>query len=313
LEKKRLMVDLPRDTATIIDPMYSVLAFLDLIPFDKVTFSGVSNLVFRFSVNRKLDFQSTFIYNWNANWLATDFIGIFSRMHSSFTDDPTFPLYQKKLLLEIKRNIDDRIPSIIYRDEFVVVCGYDDEQNLLLYTDGKSDYHLPYHDLGFSSLPMWCIHLFSRDKIEINLKELYLESIFQAVYLYKNHDATLDKDQFACGVRVYEFIHDTLTGKIVPAQSMGTTLSTFMNIKLLMCRYFLAIQLNMPKLKELTNEIELLQYIFSSIQEKIEKDGDSSLASLFQEAKQAETDFFLKLEKTFETEFHNRLGSFWLR
>jgi hypothetical protein len=293
--------------------MYSVLAFLDLIPFDKVTFSGVSNLVFRFSVNRKLDFQSTFIYNWNANWLATDFIGIFSRMHSSFTDDPTFPLYQRKLLLVIKGKIDEGVPSIIWRDDFVIVNGYDDEQNSLFYTDGKGESQLSYQDLGYSSFPMWNIQIFSRDKIDINPKELYLESIFQAVYLFKNHDATLDWEQFACGERVYDFIHDVLNGEIEPHQSAETSLSTFINIKLQMCRYFLAIQLDMPKLKELSSDLEQLLSNFLSIQEKLERGGDSSLSSLFQKAKQEEMVFFQKLEKNFETEFHNRMGSYWLR
>ncbi|MHC0039515.1 hypothetical protein [Pseudoneobacillus sp. C159] len=311
--KKNLMVSVQRDTSTIIDPLYSVLAYLNLIPFDKVIFAGVSNLVFRFSVNRSLEFQSTFIYNWNANWLATDFIGIYSNMHSSFTDDLTFPLYQRKLLQSIKQNLDDGIPSIIWRDDFVVVTGYHDGEELLFYSDGNGEHPLAYHELGYSSIPMWCIHLFSRDKIEIHPKELYLESIFQAVYHSKHHDTTLDCEEFACGVRVYDFIHDALSGREAPDCSVGTTLSTFIKVKLQMCRYFIKIQSSMPKLKELLDDLEELVAVLSNLQKRLENVSDSVLISQFQDAKRLEMAFFQKLEKTFQTEFHNRMGSFWLR
>ncbi|MFD2444869.1 hypothetical protein ACFSO7_12940 [Bacillus sp. CGMCC 1.16607] len=311
--KKNLPISYVRNSSTIIDPMYSILDYLNIIPFNQDIFSGVSSLVFRFSVNRKLDFPSTFIYNWNENWLATDFIGIYSKMYSSYTDDFTFPLYQKKLLHAIIKNINDDIPSIIWRDEFVVVKGYDDEKKVLIYTDGEAEHLLSYPELGYSSLPMWCIHLFSKDKIILDEKELYLESIFQAVYKARSHDPSLSEEHYACGLKVYDFINDALKDRLTLDESTIRTLKTFSALKHQLSNYFHAIKWKMPELAATLDQLDNLSDVFSTIKEQLYSGKPASLIPLFTQAKKFETNFFQSLEETYQVEFHNRMGSIWLR
>lgn len=295
-----------KQSNTIIDPMYSILKYLGLITYSKDVFSCVSSLAFRFSVNKRMESSSTFLYNWSENWLATDFIGIDSKMYSAFTDDFTFPLYQKKLLQSIKTNIDEGIPSIVWKDGFVVVYGYDDDNRILFSTDGEKDDSIPYEKLGFSELPMWCVHLFSKDKIFISEKELYLESIFQAVYKWKSHDPSLSEKDYACGSGVYDFMIDGI-GKY--QENVIQTFHIFFALKKHIHHYFFEIAPKMPELHPVLERVRS----HSILLDEINFQKSSHLVPLLKEAKRREAGIYEALEETYQTEFHNRMGSIGLR
>ncbi len=309
---KMLDIQYQPHSNTIIDPMYGVLNYLKLISVDKDTFAGISSLAFRFSVNKELDYMSTFFYNWNENWLATDFIGIFTKMYSAYTDDVTFPLYQKNLLEKIKENVDFGIPSIIWKDGFVVVKGYDDENAALVYTDGQKDHVLQYSELGYSSFPMWGIQIFSTESIIMDEKELYFESIFQAVYKAHSQDPSLPKEQYACGLRVYDFIVDCLKQGELNEEQINT-MRTFCTVKEHLCQYFLKIQPYMPELSKTTEYILRIKNLFKKIEESLHDSSYLQSISFYLEAKEIESLFYRELENIYHIEFHNRKNSIWLR
>ncbi|MGV3465357.1 MAG: hypothetical protein ACO1OT_08705 [Heyndrickxia sp.] len=302
-----------QESGTIIDPMYAVVDYLKLCPGTKDLFAGMSCLAFRFSVDRTLSFTSTSLYNWNENWLATDFLGIYSEMYSSFTDDATFPLYQKKMIERIVASIYEDIPVIVWQDGFQLAIGYHQESEELLLLNGDKTNTLKFSNFGVSSLPVWYAHFFTRDRIEMDSKEMYMESLFQAVYKFQTHDMSLPRDTYACGRRVYDFIMEALCEGTYCKNSCQRTLRTHANLKFYMIRYFRTILRKMPELRVLEKKINSFCALYQEIEAFIFKRDIPKLVDLYKDAKQIEDSIYVTIQKVYQEEFANRFGTIGLR
>lgn len=202
------------ETQSYIDAMHAILSHRGWVTCSKPKLMGKTVAGFRFTVHRSLQADSSTVYNWMAeNFLAADFIGIAASQAAGYHFESTFPLYQKQAVEMIKKSIDNGIGAVIWKDKFVVVAGYDDDKQVLYYSDGEGDEQesyvglkrLAYHDFGRNETPYWYYQYFE-NKIELDEIEIYRESLIQAIYKWETHDPMLPEGEYACGRLAYDAI-----------------------------------------------------------------------------------------------------------
>ncbi|BBH22866.1 hypothetical protein Back11_42110 [Paenibacillus baekrokdamisoli] len=207
-----------------IDALHGILSHSGLYTAPKYMLAGMTVTGFRFTVDRLITAESPTAYNWMAeNFLAADFIGITSAQHAGFSFEHTFPLYQKGAIHDIKRSIDRGIGAIAWKDQFVIVTGYDDSRQVLFYSDGRDsgdgfnrpqahEAELPYEQFGRNLSPYWYYQIVE-ERVELDEREIYRESFMQAIYKWETHDLMLPEGEYACGKRAYSaIIHALETG-----------------------------------------------------------------------------------------------------
>lgn len=204
------------ESYSYIDAMYAVLKHKGWIQCSKAVLAGMTISAFRFTVDRRLTSESTTAYNWIAeNFLAADFIGAISSQNAGFSFNATFPLYQKEAVRYIKESIDRNMGVIIWKDAFVIICGYDDDRQHFYFSDGTSEQlqTLAYESFGRNTTPYWYYQILE-ERIDIDPMEIYKESYVQAVYKWESHDLMLPKENYSCGRDAYEaIIHALETGE----------------------------------------------------------------------------------------------------
>lgn len=201
-----------KESFSYIDAMYAVLKHKGWIQCSKAVLAGMTVSAFRFTVDRRLTSESTTAYNWIAeNFLAADFIGVISSQNAGFSFNATFLLYQKAAIRYIKQSIDLNTGAIIWKDAFVIICGYDDDRQLFYFSDGASEQlqTMAYESFGRNTSPYWYFQVLG-ERIGIDPVEIYKESYIQAVYKWESHDLMLPKGDYACGREAYEAIIQAL-------------------------------------------------------------------------------------------------------
>lgn len=105
----------------------------------------------------------------------------------------------------MKDSIDQQRGSIIWKDQFVIVTGYDDEQQSLYYSDGNMPglQRLSYAEFGRNDAPYWYFQVLE-EQIELDEIGIYQESLMQAIYKWETHDPMLPSSEYACGRAAYE-------------------------------------------------------------------------------------------------------------
>ncbi|MDR6720634.1 hypothetical protein [Paenibacillus sp. 2003] len=89
------------------DAMYRIILHTRWMDFPRHMIAGMTASAFRLVVDRRLTAESISAYNWMAeNFVAADFLGVTTGQHGGFSFEPTFPLYQKQAVLDIKASID---------------------------------------------------------------------------------------------------------------------------------------------------------------------------------------------------------------
>lgn len=297
-----------KNSGTIIDPMFEVVRHLHLFPYDKDAFACMSSLAYSFSVNKSLDYQSIFKYNWTENWLAGDFIGIYTKMYSSYTNEFTFLLYQKEMVKKIIASLFAGIPAVIWQDGFVVLKAADMANRMFMICDGNTSRLMPFERLGYSSDPRWCVHLFTHDKIWIGERELQLESLFQAVYRWKNETGLKDLP-YASGRRVYDFIDHALYTGHFNKESASATLRSFIEVKKHISRYFE----RFTELEPIKGTLVQFASLLEELGRELQQDNIEDTRSGFIEARDAENSIYNFIEEMLQTSFLYRQNSLGLR
>ena len=202
------------ESKSYIDALHGVLSHSGLYAAPKYMLAGMTVTGFRFTVDRLITAGSPTAYNWMAeNFLAADFIGITSDQQAGFSFEPTFPLYQNEAIHAIKQSINRGIGAIIWKDQFVIVTGYDDSRQMLFYSDGmESEGELPYGQFGVNESPYWYYQIINAG-ITLDEREIYRESFMQAIYKWETHDLMLPEGEYSCGKSAYSaIIHALETG-----------------------------------------------------------------------------------------------------
>ncbi len=145
------------ESKSYIDALHGVLMHSGLYAAPKGHACRYDRYRLRFTVDRLITAGSPTAYNWMAeNFLAADFIGITSDQQAGFSFEPTFPLYQNEAIHAIKQSINRGVGTIIWKDQFVIVTGYDDSRQMLFYSDGmESRVSLSYGQFGVNESPYW--------------------------------------------------------------------------------------------------------------------------------------------------------------
>lgn len=258
--------------STYTDAMYRILLHKQWTVFPRHMIAGMTASAFRFVVDRRLTAESISAYNWMAeNFVAADFIGVTASQAAGFSFEPTFPLYQKQALVDIKASIDRGVGAILWHDQFVIVTGYDDVEQVLFICESKGNevIRLPYDSLGRNSTPYWYYQVLEACA-PIDLWEVCKESLIQAVYKWDTHDYMLPPQDYACGAAAYEAIAAVLQSGTYDPEQVATVLRYYAQSRMDIASYVAGLKHLSIHMDQVINEYELLAHLYTMIVEGID-------------------------------------------
>lgn len=213
--------------------MHQVLSAKGWFTLTRPMLAGMTALCFRLSVHRQLHPDSATAYNWAAEHLvAADLIGIIAMQGAGFNFSPTFPLYQKQAIAEIRRSLEQGTGVVCWKDRFVVIARCDDERQLFFYKEEASapELELPYDQFGRNESPYWYGQIYE-GQIRKDSVQVIRESFIQAVYKAEVHDLMLPESHYACGLKAYDAMLESLAGKTYDAAGAYQTLLFYAGLK----------------------------------------------------------------------------------
>lgn len=221
------------------DVMHRILIHKKWTEFPIHMIAGMTATVFRLVVDRRLTEESISAYNWMAeNFVAADFIGVTVSQAAGFSFAPTFPLYQKQALVDIKTSIDRGVGAIVWHDQFVIAAGYDDVEQVLLLcnSEGQNVTRLPYDSFGRNSTPYWYYQVLESCRA-VDLWEVCKESLIQAVYKWEIHDYMLPTRDYACGSAAYSAMASALETSVYDPRQAAAVLRYYCRSREIMASY----------------------------------------------------------------------------
>ncbi|WP_339179558.1 hypothetical protein [Paenibacillus sp. FSL R5-0701] len=249
------------------DAMYLILLHTQWMDFPRHMIAGMTASAFRLVVDRRLTAESISAYNWMAeNFVAADFLGVTTGQHGGFSFEPTFPLYQKQSVLDIKASIDRGIGAILWHDQFVIAAGYDDEEQVLFIgeSEGHEAIRLPYDSFGRNSTPYWYYQVLESHE-SVDLWEVCKESLIQAVYKWETHDYMLPSQDYACGSAAYTVMAATLQSGTYDTEQAATVLRYYARSRLDIASYVAGLEYLSARMVHVMREYALLAELYSEI------------------------------------------------
>ncbi|WP_127534293.1 hypothetical protein [Paenibacillus kobensis] len=299
-----------------VDAMHTILTKAGWMDCTRPMLSGMTVNGFRFSVNRRLSEESPTAYNWHAeHFLAADFIGVTCSSSMGFNFVPTFPLYRKQAILDIKASIDRGIGAIIWHEGFVVAETYDDQdgEGALLYSDGFSEQlqRLSYAAFGGGPSPYWYYQVME-SRISMDDAAVIKESFLQAIFKWETHDLTLPEQDYACGRAAYEAIINALESGDYDREGAKVTFDYYEEAKRDISVYMREAELPHLATGAAAACYEQVAELFSHIIGTDIEDSER-LCQLFREALQAEEQAIKQLRLLVREEADNRFHDIGLR
>jgi hypothetical protein len=308
------------------DAMYGILSAKGWFSLPKYMLSGMTAACFRFSVHRQLHRDSATAYNWMVEHLvAADLVGITVSQCAGFNFVPTFPLYQQQAVIDIKKSIDRGIGAVLWKDQFVIVNGYNDNEEVFYYTDdGAADYQkLPFDDLGQNHSPYWYYQVYE-DQLEINVLQVIKESFIQAVFKWETHDLMLPESEYACGLKAYDAIVEALRSGDYDVAGAYTTFHVYAAAKKDAARYTQEGCNHWPALETVAGHYTQLATIYDEIIKLVDvfemntrsamtHSQKNNLINLFHDAKNAENFAIQSIHMLLREPIANRFHDIGLR
>jgi deoxycytidylate deaminase len=264
-------------------------------------------------VNRRLTPESPTAYNWMAeNFLAADFIGITSSQQAGFSFDATFPLYRDDAVSVIKKSIDRLTGAVIWKDGFIVVTGYNDDNGVLYYTDGCGDDYktMSYAEFGLNKSPYWYYQVFE-DRIELDEREMIKESLLQAVYKWESHDLMLPETEYACGRHAYDALIQAFRSGDYDHAGAREVLQCYRASKRQIGLYAELIRNRWEEIGGIADQYAVVARLFQSMLDTGQQ--ADRLVSLLSEAHQAEEKAIQLIKLLLRETIDNRYGDVSLR
>ncbi|MFD0617591.1 hypothetical protein ACFQZR_08960 [Paenibacillus sp. GCM10027629] len=305
-----------------IDALHAILMHQGWITCSKSMLAGMTATAFRFTVDRRLTAESTSAYNWIAeNFLAADFIGVTASSAAGFHFEPTFPLYQKQALSDIRKSLDRGIGCTIWQDRFVVVAGYDEDQQVLYISDGQAEGYraLPYAQFGKGDSPYWYCQ-FLEGHIALDEIAVYQESLVQAIFKWETHELMLPEAEYACGEAAYDAMIEAFrTGNYDPSGA-EEVLQYYAIAKKDIATYVAALERYWPELRDASVKYRDVAQIFEEAARllvSVERSDDlapiNTIIDLFGDAKALEKKAVQSLKRLMRETIHNRFDDIGLR
>ncbi|MGC5775993.1 hypothetical protein [Paenibacillus pabuli] len=256
-----------------IDAMYRVLIHKQWTELPHHMIAGMTASVFRLVVDRRLTIESISAYNWMAeNFVAADFIGVTASQSAGFSFEPTFPLYQKQALLDIKASIDRGIGAILWHDQFVICAGYDDGEQVLFIceSEGNKVIRLPYDSFGRNTTPYWYYQVLE-SHTTVDVWEVCKESLIQAVYKWETQDYMLPPQDYACGPAAYEAIAAALQSGAYETNQAAIVLRYYTRSRQDMAAYAAGLGHLSDQMAQVMREYALLADLYAQMMELVEE------------------------------------------
>lgn len=257
---------------TYADALYPILLHKKWTHLPRYMIAGMTASLFRFVVDRRLTKESVSAYNWMAeNFAAADFIGVTASQAAGFSFEPTFPLYQKQALHDIKNSIDRGTGAVLWHDQFVVVVGYDDDEEVLfLCTGDESEVRrLPYTLVGLNNSPYWYYQVLEAHQ-SIDMWEVCKESLIQAVFKWETHDYMLPAQDYACGSAAYTAVADVLQSGNYETHQAAAVLRYYAYTRGAIASYVRALKHLSPQMDQVIKKYTTLAIIYASIVELLD-------------------------------------------
>lgn len=209
-------IQIKRESRSFIDCLHSVLTAAGLFNGPKYMLSGMTAVAFKFIVNKHLLPGGFEMYSRPLeHWYGVDTLGIYSETYGGFKSNPTFPLYQRHAIDKIRESIDRNVGAIVWAPDFLdyaVVHGYDDSDRVFFYRDryNSDDQVMLYDNFGMVKIACWNYHLIWKEKVERDIRDIYDESLLNAVFdwetAYKMERET--NREFGSGRKAYDYLID---------------------------------------------------------------------------------------------------------
>ncbi|MGQ8874958.1 hypothetical protein [Paenibacillus sp. TSA_86.1] len=311
-------------TGSYVDALYAILQHKKWTHLPRYMIAGMTAGLFRFVVDRRLTTESISAYNWMAeNFVAADFIGVTASQAAGFSFEPTFPLYQKQAVLDIKASIDRGTGAVLWHDQFVVVVGYDDDEEVLFFCTGDDPevLRLPYTLVGRNSSPYWYYQVLEAHQ-SIDMWEVCKESLLQAVYKWETHDYMLPGQDYACGAAAYTAIADVLQSGNYESDQATTVLRYYAYTRGDIALYVKTLEHLSPYMNQVIMRYTKLADIYRSIIEVLddstawdvrEPESVQRVSELIQSAGDAEQTAIDAIKQAFPETINNRSSDIGLR
>nr|WP_154960694.1 hypothetical protein [Paenibacillus xylanexedens] len=309
---------------TYADALYPILLYKKWTHLPRYMIAGMTASLFRFVVDRRLTKESISAYNWMAeNFVAADFIGVTASQAAGFSFEPTFPLYQKQTLHDIKNSIDRGTGAVLWHDQFVVAVGYDDDEEVLFFCTGDESEirRLPYTLVGLNNSPYWYYQVLEAHR-SIDMWEVCKESLIQAVYKWETHDYMLPAQDYACGSAAYTAVADVLQSGNYESNQAATVLRYYAYTRGDIASYVKALEHLSPQMDQVIVKYTQLADLYTSIVEVLddsaawdarEPGSVQRVSELIRNAGDAEQAAIDAIKHAFPETINNRFSDIGLR
>jgi hypothetical protein len=274
-----------RESKSFVDCLHAIVTAAGIWKGPKYRLSGMTGMVFKFSVHQKLHPMSVTAYG---GWVAEHFpavnnIGIASTIEAGHTRHPTFPLYKAAAIQSIKQSIDDGVGAIFWEPEFCIIHGYDDDDQVFYYLDGtKSEMKVMlYQNFGLNITPYWYFHIL-HGNVNLEITDIYLNSFILAVNEWETPFKSLPDKNIASGKMAYQYLIDAISSGEYDAHGGAYILTSAIQSKKEVVEYISEVEQIYPEIRSTLNHYRRTSEIFSEIGIIIEKRTISSLVELSQ-------------------------------
>ncbi|WP_322445555.1 hypothetical protein [Robertmurraya mangrovi] len=211
-------IHVTKNSNSFTDSLYAILSAKGVYSDEKFMLSALTGMAFKFVIHKRIIPSSIDMMSWEVDTkLAIERIGFYNENYCGFTNDPTFPLYQRAAIEKIKRSIDKgtailtRSPKTI---QFGVIYGYDDVDGIFYCQDRSHEGEmipLLYQNFGILDTACWYYAIIG-DHVQMNKRNLFIEAMILAVdeweTLYPCYPQT--NKEYASGRLAYQYLIDAL-------------------------------------------------------------------------------------------------------
>lgn len=255
-ERKLSISNLTRGSRSYIDCLYAALSSAGLFHLPKYMLSGMTGMVFKFVIHKRLLPSSLDMYSWQAeNWQAVNLLGIYNETYAGSPMEHTFPLYRKQMVSKIISSIYEGKAAIGWENErpaFCLYTGYHEEEEVLFYRNSKNseDEVLLFDNFGLVSEGDWFVQIIG-GSMEKDIRDIFRESLACAVREWNT--AYKVRPEYGAGKNAYLYLLQALQSQDFSYSGAYYILEKYLDIKAEIAAYMDMIIKELPELAEAAN------------------------------------------------------------
>lgn len=314
-EKKLVMSNLKYETRSYVDCLYSLLTTTGLFQMPKYMLSGMTGMLFKFIVHKRLLPSSLDMYDWRwENWASVNILGIYNETYVGSPMDATFPIYQQQMLQKIITSIDSGKAVIGWGSEnprFCLYTGYNQKDKVLFYLDQSNEEEvLLFDNLCYIDEGDWFIQIIG-DRLEKDIRDIFRESLEAAVREWYTEYKVMP--EYGSGKGAYLNLLEAFQNRDFHIGGAYYILEAELNSKIEIGRYMDTVKNEIPELVAASQKYQMVSEILSPLKSirltgVPEKDIQyiPYAAELFGEAMKYEEEAVKEIEKYLHYYLYNK-------